>query len=63
MSKKIDTGTIDETKAKVELIDVSPVSKIYAESLAKIDYAKDQSKDKTLAIYKKFTYPVILKTT
>ncbi|WP_181574922.1 Shiga toxin A subunit [Enterobacter hormaechei] len=49
----IDTSTIDETKAKVELIDASPVSKIYAESLAKIDYAKDQSKDKTLAIYKK----------
>jgi len=49
---KIDTSTVDETKAKVEVIDISPVSKIYAESLARIDYDKDPGKDKTEDMYK-----------
>ena len=49
----IDKSTVDETKVNVDLIDISPISKIYAESLAKIDYDKDQSTDKTDDKYNK----------
>lgn len=35
---KIDKSTIAHDKTEVEIIDVSPVSKVYAQSLAKIDY-------------------------
>lgn len=49
---KIDTSTIDEIKAKVEVIDITPISKMYAEKLARIDFDKDPDKDKTEDKYK-----------
>lgn len=48
---KIDTSTVDETKAKVEIIDISLVSKIYAESLARMDFDKNLGKNKTEDMY------------
>lgn len=38
---KIDKSTIAHDKTGVEIIDISPVSKVYAESLAKGDYEYD----------------------
>lgn len=34
----VDTSAIQQDKTKVELLDISPVSKVYAELLAKVDY-------------------------
>lgn len=53
---KIDTSTVDKTKAKVDIIDISPISKTYAESLARIDYNKDPSKEKTEDTYNKIYF-------
>lgn len=41
----INTSTIIKDKTRVEVLDVSPVSKLYAESLAKIDYEKDKARN------------------
>ncbi|EAZ9182749.1 Shiga toxin A subunit [Salmonella enterica] len=43
----INPSTIIKDKTKVEILDISPVSKLYAESLAKIDYEKDKARNKT----------------
>ena len=53
---KIDTSTVDKNKAKVDIIDISPISKTYAESLARIDYNKDPSKEKTEHTYNKIYF-------
>ncbi|ENT4820030.1 TPA: Shiga toxin A subunit [Citrobacter farmeri] len=42
----INTSIILKNKTRVEVLDVSPVSKLYAESLAKIDYEKDKTRNK-----------------
>ncbi|MCY5073653.1 hypothetical protein OVZ97_24385, partial [Salmonella enterica subsp. enterica serovar 1,4,[5],12:i:-] len=39
----IDVATIIKDKTKVEILDISPVSKVYAESLARMDYEKDKA--------------------
>ena len=39
---KIDTSAINETKAKVEILDITTISRFYAEKLAKIDYENDK---------------------
>ncbi|SUH39384.1 Shiga toxin A subunit [Salmonella enterica subsp. enterica] len=41
----IDVATIIKDKTKVEILDISPVSKVYAESLARMDYEKDKAKN------------------
>ncbi|HCC1307610.1 TPA: Shiga toxin A subunit [Salmonella enterica subsp. enterica serovar Paratyphi C] len=51
----IDVATIIKDKTKVEILDISPVSKVYAESLARMDYEKDKAKNK-LAILDKKSY-------
>lgn len=38
----INTATIVKNKTKVEVLDVTPVSKVFAGSLAKEDYEKDR---------------------
>lgn len=43
----VNLSTIIKDKTKVEILDVSSVSKLYAESLAKIDYEKDKARNKT----------------
>lgn len=43
----INPLTIIKDKTKVEILDISSVSKLYAESLAKIDYEKDKARNKT----------------
>nr|WP_313084044.1 Shiga toxin A subunit [Atlantibacter sp.] len=43
---KIDTSRIDEYKAEVKLIDISPISKTYATYLAKLDREESLSKNK-----------------
>lgn len=53
---KIDTSTVDETNTKVDIIDVSPISKIYATSLARVDYNNDKSNDKTEETYNKIYF-------
>lgn len=42
----IDVATIIKDKTKVEILDISPVSKVYAESLARMDYEKIRPKIK-----------------
>ncbi|HEO9143022.1 Shiga toxin A subunit [Enterobacter cloacae] len=42
---KIDTSTVDEMKAKVKILDVTPISRFYAEELAKIDYEEDKARN------------------
>ncbi|EGG5190519.1 Shiga toxin A subunit [Salmonella enterica] len=49
----IDVATIIKDKTKVEILDISPVSKVYAESLARMDYEKDKSKNKVAILDKK----------
>ncbi|EEH6506453.1 Shiga toxin A subunit [Salmonella enterica] len=49
----IDVATIIKDKTKVEILDVSPVSKVYAESLARMDYEKDKAKNKVAILDKK----------
>lgn len=49
---KIDTSTVDEMKAKVEIIDISPITELYAESLARIDYDKDPDINKNEVTFK-----------
>ncbi|EAN6352326.1 Shiga toxin A subunit [Salmonella enterica] len=49
----IDVATIIKDKTKVEIIDISPVSKVYAESLARMDYEKDKAKNKVAILDKK----------
>ncbi|EHN7890619.1 Shiga toxin A subunit [Salmonella enterica] len=49
----IDVATIIEDKTKVEILDISPVSKVYAESLARMDYEKDKAKNKVAILDKK----------
>ncbi|EHT2798926.1 Shiga toxin A subunit [Salmonella enterica] len=51
----IDVATIIKDKTKVEILDLSPVSKVYAESLARMDYEKDKAKNK-VAILDKISY-------
>ncbi|EDY5781444.1 Shiga toxin A subunit [Salmonella enterica] len=51
----IDVATIIKDKTKVEILDISPVSKVYAESLARMDYEKDKAKNK-VAISDKKSY-------
>ncbi len=51
----IDVATIIKDKTKVEILDISPVSKVYAESLARMDYEKDKAKNK-VAIFDKKSY-------
>ncbi|WP_270562342.1 Shiga toxin A subunit [Citrobacter portucalensis] len=48
----IDTSTVDEMKAKVDVLDITPISRMYAEKLARIDFDKDPDKDKTEDKYK-----------
>ena len=43
---KIDTSSIDEYKAEVKLINISPISKMYATFLAKLDREESLSKNK-----------------
>lgn len=43
----INPSTIIKDKTKVEILDISSVSKLYAESLAKVDYEKDKARNKT----------------
>lgn len=33
----IDTSTVDEMKAKVDVLDITPISRMYAEKLARMD--------------------------
>ncbi|QSG19312.1 Shiga toxin A subunit [Salmonella enterica] len=49
----IDVATIIKDKTKVEILDISPVSKVYAESLAGMDYEKDKAKNKVAILDKK----------
>ncbi|ECR5820351.1 Shiga toxin A subunit [Salmonella enterica] len=49
----IDVATIIKDKTKVEILDISPVSKVYAESLARMDYEKDKGKNKVAILDKK----------
>ncbi|EFP3015532.1 Shiga toxin A subunit [Salmonella enterica] len=49
----IDVVTIIKDKTKVEILDISPVSKVYAESLARMDYEKDKAKNKVAILDKK----------
>ncbi|EDR2094045.1 Shiga toxin A subunit [Salmonella enterica] len=49
----IDVTTIIKDKTKVEILDISPVSKVYAESLARMDYEKDKAKNKVAILDKK----------
>ncbi|EGK3122962.1 Shiga toxin A subunit [Salmonella enterica] len=49
----IDVATIIKDKTKIEILDISPVSKVYAESLARIDYEKDKAKNKVAILDKK----------
>ncbi|EFS3547373.1 Shiga toxin A subunit [Salmonella enterica] len=49
----IDVATIIKDKTKVEILDISPVSKVYAESLARMDYDKDKAKNKVAILDKK----------
>ncbi|EGC0745820.1 Shiga toxin A subunit [Salmonella enterica] len=49
----IDLATIIKDKTKVEILDISPVSKVYAESLARMDYEKDKAKNKVAILDKK----------
>ncbi|ELZ8419301.1 Shiga toxin A subunit [Salmonella enterica] len=49
----IDVATIIKDKTKVEILDISPVSKVYAESLARMDYEKDKAKNKMAILDKK----------
>ncbi|EDZ5271060.1 Shiga toxin A subunit [Salmonella enterica] len=49
----IDVATIIKDKTKVEILDISPVSKVYAESLARMDYEKDKAKNKVAKLDKK----------
>ncbi|EDX9342936.1 Shiga toxin A subunit [Salmonella enterica] len=49
----IDVATIIKDKTKVEILDISPVSKAYAESLARMDYEKDKAKNKVAILDKK----------
>lgn len=53
---KIDTSTVDETKAKVEIIDISPISKIYAKSLARMDFNNGPDKDISEETYNKIYF-------
>ncbi|EAM1517874.1 Shiga toxin A subunit [Salmonella enterica] len=49
----IDVATIIKDKTKVEILDISPVSKVYAEFLARMDYEKDKAKNKVAILDKK----------
>ncbi len=49
----IDVATIIKDKTKVEILDISPVSKVYAQSLARMDYEKDKAKNKVAILDKK----------
>ncbi|HIC5630595.1 TPA: Shiga-like toxin A subunit SciR [Salmonella enterica subsp. enterica serovar Thompson] len=49
----IDVATIIKDKTKVEILDISPVSKVYAEPLARMDYEKDKAKNKVAILDKK----------
>ncbi|EAN0713512.1 Shiga toxin A subunit [Salmonella enterica] len=49
----IDVATIIKDKTKVEILDISPVSKVYAESLARMDYEKDKAENKVAILDKK----------
>ncbi|ELC6656417.1 Shiga toxin A subunit [Salmonella enterica] len=49
----IDVATIIKDKTKVKILDISPVSKVYAESLARMDYEKDKAKNKVAILDKK----------
>ncbi|EAN8324464.1 Shiga toxin A subunit [Salmonella enterica subsp. enterica] len=49
----IDVATIIKDKTKVEILDISPISKVYAESLARMDYEKDKAKNKVAILDKK----------
>ncbi|MDJ8268466.1 Shiga toxin A subunit [Salmonella enterica] len=49
----IDVATIIKDKTKVEILDISPVYKVYAESLARMDYEKDKAKNKVAILDKK----------
>lgn len=50
---KVNTSTIIKEQTKVEVVDVSPVSRFYAESLASIDYEKDRKKNRRATLDKK----------
>ncbi|HFE6480293.1 TPA: Shiga toxin A subunit [Salmonella enterica subsp. enterica serovar Newport] len=49
----IDVATIIKDKTKVEILDISPVSKVYAEYLARMGYEKDKAKNKVAILDKK----------
>ncbi|EMF5460653.1 Shiga toxin A subunit [Salmonella enterica] len=49
----IDVATIIKDKTKVEILDISPVFKVYAEPLARMDYEKDKAKNKVAILDKK----------
>lgn len=49
----INPSTILKNKTRVEILDVSPVSKLYAESLAKNDYDKDKARNKVAMLDEK----------
>ncbi|EEF3438927.1 Shiga toxin A subunit [Salmonella enterica subsp. enterica serovar Kalamu] len=54
----IDVATIIKDKTKVEILDISPVSKVYAESLARMDYEKDKAKNKVAILDKKSYFDI-----
>ncbi|MBB3321290.1 MULTISPECIES: Shiga toxin A subunit [Atlantibacter] len=53
---KIDTSTIVRDKTQVKILDITPISKIYAEYLARIDFNKYPGKDKTEDTYNRIFF-------
>uniref|UniRef100_UPI00135851D2 Shiga toxin A subunit n=1 Tax=Scandinavium goeteborgense TaxID=1851514 RepID=UPI00135851D2 len=47
---KIDASAVQKEKTAVEIINIAPVSKLYAESLAKQDYLVDKAKNRELTL-------------
>jgi hypothetical protein len=48
----IDISGVNEMQTQVKILDISPVSKVYAEYLARFDYNNDPDKNKTEDKYK-----------
>lgn len=53
---KIDTSTIAREKTQVKVLDITPISKTYAEYLARIDFNKYPEKDKTEDTYNRIFF-------
>ncbi|MBB1200945.1 Shiga toxin A subunit [Enterobacteriaceae bacterium 89] len=52
----IDTSSVNEMTTTVEVLDISPISRVYAEYLARADFNKDPDKDKTEHRYNKIYF-------